>query len=211
MTGPQGGVPNVGTFAASDANQLVPEAIRTRLMRRNHDARHTAVPTHFAKVLIASRAPRHPSLAFVPSKQAGNAVTTSFADGKEWVQGAFVLPNEAIPDETKLESFVVPGARLFFSQTLYPPWASDLIRSRGIISRGISILIPPPFFFSGAVEAVERSAGLSLLPEALKASNVKHLCQVRSRLCLWLGFLCNAGAQTKLSLRGGSPLRLFFC
>ncbi|GAA5967795.1 hypothetical protein JCM8115_006448 [Rhodotorula mucilaginosa] len=105
MTGPQGGVPNV------------------------------AVPTHFAKVLIASRAPRHPSLALVPSKQNGSAVMTSFADGKEWVQGAFVLPNEAIPDETKLESFVVP------------------------------------------VEAVERSAGLSLLPEALKASNVKHLCQ----------------------------------
>lgn len=64
-----------------------------------------AVPTHFAKVLIASRAPRHPSLALVSSKQAG----TVFADGKEWVQGAFVLPNESIPDETKLESFVVPG------------------------------------------------------------------------------------------------------
>ncbi|POY72959.1 hypothetical protein BMF94_3945 [Rhodotorula taiwanensis] len=92
-------------------------------------APNVAVPTHFAKVLIASRAPRHPSLALI-SKQKG-----VFADGKEWVQSAFVLPNEAIPDETKLETFVVP------------------------------------------VEAVERSAGLSLLPEALKAANVKHLCQ----------------------------------
>lgn len=77
---------------------------------RSSYERTAAVPTHFAKVLIASRAPRHPSLALAPSKQTGSAVTTSFADGKEWVQGAFVLPNEAIPDETKLESFVVPGA-----------------------------------------------------------------------------------------------------
>ena len=98
-------------FPSDDAIQFIPKAIRTRLMRGDPKCATTAVPTHFAKVLIASRTPRHPSLALVPSsKQAGNAVTTSFADGKEWVQGAFVLPNEAIPDETKLESFVVPGA-----------------------------------------------------------------------------------------------------
>ncbi|BGP58667.1 hypothetical protein JCM8202_006357 [Rhodotorula sphaerocarpa] len=94
-------------------------------------APNVAVPTHFAKVLIASRPPKHPSRALVPSKQHPGV----FADGKEWVQGAFVLPNEAIADETRLEQFVVP------------------------------------------VEAVERSAGLSLLPEALKTGNVKHLCQ----------------------------------
>ncbi|KAG0654037.1 nuclease [Rhodotorula mucilaginosa] len=128
MTGPQGGVPNVAIFSGSNAFSSSSEF-------RSSYERTAAVPTHFAKVLIASRAPRHPSLALAPSKQTGSAVTTSFADGKEWVQGAFVLPNEAIPDETKLESFVVP------------------------------------------VEAVERSAGLSLLPEALKANNVKHLCQ----------------------------------
>lgn len=43
--------------------------------------------------------------------------------------------------------------------------------------------LPPGSFWETharcAVEAVERSAGLSLLPEALKANNVKHLCQVR--------------------------------
>lgn len=69
------------------------------------DPYSAAVPTHFAKVLIASRPPKHPSRALVPSKQHPGA----FADGKEWVQGAFVLPNEAIADETRLEQFVVPG------------------------------------------------------------------------------------------------------
>ncbi|GAA5866982.1 hypothetical protein JCM3774_003745 [Rhodotorula dairenensis] len=130
MTGPQGGAPNV------------------------------AVPTHFAKVLIASRAPRHPSLALVSPKQAG----TVFADGKEWVQGAFVLPNESIPDETRLESFVVP------------------------------------------VEAVERSAGLSLLPEALKAANVKHLCQAIKCEVVVRRF---DDAQKKLGApgKGGPPLQ----
>ena len=91
-----------------------------------------AVPTHFAKVLIASRAPRHPSLALVPSKQNGSAVMTSFADGKEWVQGAFVLPNEAIPDETKLESFVVPGA---CSHTLLDVVARTSVPNPGMLKR----------------------------------------------------------------------------
>lgn len=64
-----------------------------------------AVPTHFAKVLICSRAPSSSSpLSLVKSAGAG-----AMGDGKEWVQGAFVLPNEAIPDEARLESFSVPG------------------------------------------------------------------------------------------------------
>ncbi|GAA5843329.1 hypothetical protein JCM5353_005275 [Sporobolomyces roseus] len=58
-----------------------------------------AVPTHFAKVILASRTPSH-SLSLIPS--------SSSPDRKEWVQGAFVLPNEPIPDQTKLEGFVVP-------------------------------------------------------------------------------------------------------
>ncbi|GAA5941424.1 ribonuclease [Sporobolomyces koalae] len=84
-----------------------------------------AVPTHFAKVILASRTPASSSLALVSSK--------STADRKEWVQGAFVLPNEPIPDQTRLEGFVVP------------------------------------------VESVERSAGLTLLPDNMR--NVKELCQ----------------------------------
>ncbi|GAA5915178.1 ribonuclease [Sporobolomyces salmoneus] len=59
-----------------------------------------AVPTHFAKVILASRPPRVSSLSLVPSSATSNQ--------KEWVQGAFVLPNEPIPDYTKLENFIVP-------------------------------------------------------------------------------------------------------
>ncbi|KAI0306735.1 hypothetical protein B0F90DRAFT_1623624 [Multifurca ochricompacta] len=50
-----------------------------------------AVPTHFAKVVLASR-PSSPSTPHVP----------------EISTGAFVLPNAIIPDEASLESFVVP-------------------------------------------------------------------------------------------------------
>ncbi|GAA5947859.1 hypothetical protein JCM3765_001114 [Sporobolomyces pararoseus] len=60
-----------------------------------------AVPTHFAKVILASRPPRVSSLSLVPS-------SGSNSDRKEWVQGAFVLPNEPIPDQTRLENFIVP-------------------------------------------------------------------------------------------------------
>ncbi|OSD02800.1 hypothetical protein PYCCODRAFT_1366943 [Trametes coccinea BRFM310] len=50
-----------------------------------------SVPTHFAKVVLASK-PSSPSRPDVP----------------EISTGAFVLPNAVIPDEAKLESFVVP-------------------------------------------------------------------------------------------------------
>ncbi|ORY44276.1 hypothetical protein BCR35DRAFT_311158 [Leucosporidium creatinivorum] len=52
-----------------------------------------AVPTHFAKVLLTSRA----STGFGSSP-----------DKKEYSMGAFVLPNEVIPDEAPLTSFIVP-------------------------------------------------------------------------------------------------------
>ncbi|KIJ60599.1 hypothetical protein HYDPIDRAFT_98257 [Hydnomerulius pinastri MD-312] len=50
-----------------------------------------SVPTHFAKVVLASR-PSSPSTPDVPEISAG----------------AFVLPNAIIPDEAPLESFVMP-------------------------------------------------------------------------------------------------------
>lgn len=53
---------------------------------------NVAVPTHFAKVVLASR-PASPSTPNVP----------------EISTGAFVLPNAIIPDEASLESFVTPG------------------------------------------------------------------------------------------------------
>ncbi|SGY39749.1 BQ5605_C003g02271 [Microbotryum silenes-dioicae] len=60
-----------------------------------------AVPTHFAKVLLTSRPPR----SGMPM-----ALTTSPGRPaeKEWAIGAFVLPNEVIPDEARLETFIVP-------------------------------------------------------------------------------------------------------
>ena len=51
------------------------------------------MPTHFAKVILGSR----------PSHGFGGG------DKKEYSIGAFVLPNEVIPDETPLRSFEVPG------------------------------------------------------------------------------------------------------
>ena len=54
---------------------------------------NVGVPTHFAKVVLTSR----------PSSPAR-------PDILEVATGAFVLPNAAIPDEAKLESFIVPGA-----------------------------------------------------------------------------------------------------
>lgn len=53
---------------------------------------NVAVPTHFAKVVLASK----PSSPLTPDKL---DVST----------GAFVLPNAVIPDDAPLTSFVVPG------------------------------------------------------------------------------------------------------
>ncbi|KAI0079023.1 hypothetical protein K474DRAFT_1640536 [Panus rudis PR-1116 ss-1] len=52
---------------------------------------NVSVPTHFAKVVLASR-PSSPETPDIP----------------EISTGAFVLPNAPIPDEAKLENFVVP-------------------------------------------------------------------------------------------------------
>ncbi|KAG0706377.1 hypothetical protein DFH29DRAFT_170779 [Suillus ampliporus] len=52
---------------------------------------NVAVPTHFAKVVLASR-----------------PLSPSTPDVQEISTGAFVLPNAIIPDDASLESFVVP-------------------------------------------------------------------------------------------------------
>jgi endonuclease G, mitochondrial len=62
------------------------------------DPPNVSVPTHFAKVVLAAR-PSSPSTPQVP----------------EISTGAFVLPNAAIPEETSLESFVVPGNVTFIA------------------------------------------------------------------------------------------------
>jgi hypothetical protein len=58
-----------------------------------------AVPTHFAKVILASRTPA----------SAGGLSLVS-GNNREWSLGAFVLPNEVISDQKPLLDFVVPGA-----------------------------------------------------------------------------------------------------
>ncbi|ODN78749.1 hypothetical protein L202_04312 [Cryptococcus amylolentus CBS 6039] len=77
-----------------------------------------SVPTHFAKVILASR----PDFAY-PQKPAPNSLVpaTSPSTVKELALGAFVLPNKEIPDGADLRSFIVPvesvekaaGLRLF--------------------------------------------------------------------------------------------------
>lgn len=63
-----------------------------------------AVPTHFAKVLLTSR----------PSSGFGSS-----PEKKEYSMGAFVLPNQVIPDETPLTNFVVPGEFFLFKKKSY--------------------------------------------------------------------------------------------
>ena len=69
---------------------------------------NVAVPTHFAKVVLTSK-PSSPSTPDIP----------------EIATGAFVLPNAVIPDDAKLESFVVPGMALYF----HPRSAPDRMTS----------------------------------------------------------------------------------
>jgi len=58
---------------------------------------NVSVPTHFAKVVLASR-----------------VSSPATPDILEISTGAFVLPNAIIPDEAPLESFVMPGKLLLF-------------------------------------------------------------------------------------------------
>ncbi|KAK8854776.1 hypothetical protein IAR55_003515 [Kwoniella newhampshirensis] len=65
-----------------------------------------SVPTHFAKVILASR----PDFSY-PQKPSSNPNEKSFTSPstiKELALGAFVLPNKEIPDEADLRSFIVP-------------------------------------------------------------------------------------------------------
>ncbi|WWC90696.1 uncharacterized protein L201_005633 [Kwoniella dendrophila CBS 6074] len=69
-----------------------------------------SVPTHFAKVILASR----PDFAYPQKPGPANPnqnpayPTTSASTIKELALGAFVLPNAEIPDQADLRSFIVP-------------------------------------------------------------------------------------------------------
>lgn len=63
------------------------------------------VPTHFAKVVLASR----PDFSYPQRPGSSDKTVTSPSTPKELAMGAFVLPNKVIPDEADLRTFIAPG------------------------------------------------------------------------------------------------------
>lgn len=64
-----------------------------------------SVPTHFAKVVLASR----PDFGFPQQPNVSNKEVTSPSTIKELAMGAFILPNKEIPDQADLRTFITPG------------------------------------------------------------------------------------------------------
>ncbi|WVQ81843.1 hypothetical protein IAT38_003970 [Cryptococcus sp. DSM 104549] len=63
-----------------------------------------SVPTHFAKVILASR----PDFSYPQKASPSDKSFTSSNTVKELAMGAFVLPNAEIPDGADLRSFIMP-------------------------------------------------------------------------------------------------------
>ncbi|ORY35593.1 nuclease [Naematelia encephala] len=68
------------------------------------DPPSVSVPTHFAKVILASR----PDFSYPQRASASDKAISSSNSVKELAMGAFVLPNKEIADEADLRSFIVP-------------------------------------------------------------------------------------------------------
>jgi endonuclease G len=64
-----------------------------------------SVPTHFAKVILASR----PDFSYPQKPNPRDTTVTSPSTIKELAMGAFILPNKEIPDEADIRSFIAPG------------------------------------------------------------------------------------------------------
>lgn len=167
------------------------------LASQNNGQPTIAVPTHFAKVIIASRSPSSasssPSRASHPSPKASapaspSSALTSLAvydsnqaaAAKEWSIGAFVLPNAVIPEQTRLETFLVPGELvrthsciIFFDSWLLLTWCSYIsgpflyYYSLAFFPR-CSTSLSDTIHTYLTVESIESSAGLTLLPDQLK-------------------------------------------
>lgn len=67
-----------------------------------------AVPTHFAKVVLASR----PDFSYPQKPSKDDKSVTSPDTVKELAMGAFILPNKVIPDEADLRTFIAPVERV---------------------------------------------------------------------------------------------------
>lgn len=126
--------------------------VNYEMIAPQNSAPSIAVPTHFAKVIMASREKRG-------GGSLGGLVKSGGEGEKEWSVGAFVLPNDVIDEKTPLTNFVVPS-KSFFRFSHLPFVFYSLV-----------------FIITFSVEAVESSAGLSLLPDAMKVV-AKPLCQV---------------------------------
>ncbi|KAK1927102.1 nuclease [Papiliotrema laurentii] len=63
-----------------------------------------SVPTHFAKVILASR----PDFSYPQKPNPRDTTVTSPSTIKELAMGAFILPNKEIPDEADIRSFIAP-------------------------------------------------------------------------------------------------------
>jgi hypothetical protein len=69
-----------------------------------------SVPTHFAKVILASR----PDFSYPQKPNSKDGSVTSSSSIKELAMGAFVLPNKEIPDNADIRGFIAPGKCPFF-------------------------------------------------------------------------------------------------
>jgi endonuclease G len=117
-----------------------------------------SVPTHFAKVVLATR----PDFSYPQTPSPQDKAVTSRQTVKELAMGAFVLPNKEIPDETDLRTFISPGkSDLSLGPELGPMGPVDT-SSTGL---------------TDVVEVVERVAGLQLFNEDLKGKS-RQLCAV---------------------------------
>lgn len=103
-----------------------------------------SVPTHWSKVILAARAPRGQD----PRKTTEREISLA----------GFVMPNEVIPDNAPLESFLVPGQSLFLA----------------LSGRLLAVFHPhpdPPLRYpsvSSLVEQIEKFSGLELLSAPVK-------------------------------------------
>ncbi|GFZ49525.1 Nuclease [Saitozyma sp. JCM 24511] len=119
-----------------------------------------SVPTHFAKVVLATR----PDFSYPQSPSPQDKAITSRQTVKELAMGAFVLPNKEIPDETDLRTFISPG-KLELGLGV---WLG--LGSMGQVKTSSTGLMD-------VVEVVERVAGLQLFNEDLKGKS-RQLCAV---------------------------------
>ena len=83
------------------------------MLAPQNGAPSVAVPTHFAKVILASRSTPGAFWEKSSGREERGLEVIGNGEGREWSLGSFVLPNDVIPDQVRLETFLVPGTFLF--------------------------------------------------------------------------------------------------